>query len=202
MSASATDRKKPATYADLEAVPEHLVAEIIDGRLVTHPRPRARHGAAAFALGNQLGGPFQNGVGGPGGWIFIVEPELHLGPDVVVPDLAGWRRERMSTEPETAWIGIVPDWVCEILSTSTERYDKREKRQIYAEHGVPHYWMLDPRVLLLETQDLVDGRWQVAGVYQESDTVAAQPFEAAPFPLGRLWPFDTPPADPSSKQGG
>ena len=141
-----------------------------------------------------MSGPYQFGLGGPGGWIFIVEPELHLGPDVIVPDLAAWRRERMSAEPETAWIETPPDWVCEILSASTERFDKREKRQIYAEHGVPHYWMLDPRVRLLETQELVGARWQVAGVYQENDTVAARPFETAPFPLGRLWPFAPEPA--------
>lgn len=186
--AEIADRR--ATYAELEAVPPHLVAEILSGRLVTHPRPRARHGAAVNALGTVLSGPFQFGINGPGGWIFIVEPELHLGSDVVVPDLAGWRRERLRTEPETAWIETPPDWVCEVLSASTERFDKREKRQIYAEHGVPHYWMLDPRVLLLEAQELVGGRWQVAGVFKESEMVSAKPFEAAPFPLGRLWPFE------------
>ena len=133
---SADARQRAATYEDLLAVPEHLVAEILFGRLVTHPRPAPRHAVARSALGSVLGPPFQFGRGGPGGWIFMVEPELHLGAHVVVPDLAAWRRERLPALPETAWIEIAPDWVCEVLSPSTERYDRGDKRLIYAEAGV------------------------------------------------------------------
>ncbi|WP_375457855.1 Uma2 family endonuclease [uncultured Enterovirga sp.] len=122
----------PATYADIEALPEHLVGEIIDGMLETYPRPRPRHGAAASALSYELTGPFQRGRGGPGGWVFIVEPELHLGHQVVVPDLAGWRRERLTELPDTAYLETAPDWVCEVLSPSTARVDRGAKRRIYA----------------------------------------------------------------------
>ncbi len=115
---------RPATYADLQAVPEHLVAEIIDGALETHPRPRPRHAVVAAELTAELVPPFGRGRGGPGGWIFMVEPELHLGTQVVVPDIAGWRRSRLPTEPETAFIETPPDWVCEILSPSTTRIDR------------------------------------------------------------------------------
>ncbi len=118
MAEAATRR---VTYADLAAVPDHLVAEIVDGVLETHPRPRPRHVTAASDLGTLLGGPFRYGRGGPGGWIFMVEPELHLGSHVVVPDLAAWRRERMPVEIETAFIATPPDWICEILSPSTAR---------------------------------------------------------------------------------
>ena len=125
--------QRAATYEDLLAVPEHLVAEILFGELVTHPRPAPRHAIASSALGGVLAPPFQFGSGGPGGWIFMGEPELHLGPHVAVPDLAAWRRERLPSLPETAWIGIAPDWICEVLSPSTQSYDRGEKRTIYAE---------------------------------------------------------------------
>lgn len=120
-----------ATYADLKAVPAHMVAEIIGGRLVTHPRPRPRHAAAASGLGAKLGGSFHHGDTGPGGWWILDEPELHLGEGVVVPDLAGWRRRRMPRLPETAWFELAPDWACEVVSPSTVRIDRLEKRDIY-----------------------------------------------------------------------
>src|SRR5262245_41295087 len=92
--------KTRATYADLEAVPPHLVAEILDGSLVTHPRSSPRHGGSASALAMRLGSAFQFGYNGPGGWVFIVEPELHLGSHVAVPDIAGWRLENLPEYPK------------------------------------------------------------------------------------------------------
>ena len=152
--------KKRATYADLEAVPPHLVAEIIDGALMTHPRPSLRHGGTSSALGIKLGGPFQFGTdGGPGGWIFVDEPELHLGQHVVVPDLAGWRRERMTSYPQTYYAELSPDWICEILSGSTERRDRTVKMRIYAEASIPYLWLIDPRQQILEAYELNSGRW-------------------------------------------
>ena len=182
---------RPATYADREAVDPLLVAEIIDGALVTHPRPVARHGRAASRLGGLLMNPFDVGIGGPGGWIFINEPELHLGGNVVVPDIAGWRAERFYEEPATAWIEIVPDWLCEVLSPSTEHYDRGPKRQIYAAAGVPHLWHVDPRVRVLEAFQLIAGRWVLAAAVVGSDEVRLPPFEAAAFSLGLLWTFDS-----------
>ncbi len=114
------DAKRPATYADLEAVPEHLVAEIIDGVVRTHPRPSLRHGLTATSLSDELATPFQKGRGGPGGWVFSVEPELHLREHVLVPDIGGWRRERLPAVPETPFTDVAPDWICEVLSGSTE----------------------------------------------------------------------------------
>jgi Uma2 family endonuclease len=184
--------KKRATYADLEAVPPHLVAEIIEGELVTHPRPAPRHGAASLVLGGKLGDAFQFGEGGPGGWIFLDEPELHLGPDVVVPDLAGWRRQRLTPLPDTPYLAIAPDWVCEVISPSTETYDRDPKRRIYAEAGVSYLWLLDPRTKLLEAFALAEGKWLLVGTFRNSDDVAAQPFDAITFSLGVLWPFDQP----------
>ena len=181
-----------ASYADLEAVPPHLVAEIIFGALVTHPRPVFRHGAAAGSLGIELGGPFQRGRGGPGGWVFVPEPELHLGAQVVVPDLAGWRRERLPVLPTTAWIETIPDWLCEILSPSTEAYDRGAKRTIYATHGLKHYWLLDPRTRVLEAFELRDGKWLLLDTFAGDVEVAVAPFAEAPFPLTVLWPLDEP----------
>ncbi len=185
---------RQATYADLEAVPEHLVAEIIDGVLETHPRPRPRHAMAASDLSTLLGTPFRYGRGGPGGWIFMVEPELHLGSQVVVPDLAAWRRERVPTDFEAAFIEVAPDWVCEILSPSTTRLDRGRKRRIYGEAGIGHLWLLDPGAGVLEGFALTDGRWLLLATIQRGETVALPPFDAVPFPFDDLFPFDDPAA--------
>jgi Uma2 family endonuclease len=184
--------KRAATYEDLLAVPEHLVAEILFGELVTHPRPAPRHAVAASALGNVLGPPFQFGNGGPGGWIFMVEPELHLGEHVAVPDLAAWHRERLPALPETAWIETPPDWACEILSPSTQRHDRGDKRLIYAEAGVGHLWHVDPVLQMLEVFELRDGKWLLLDVFHDDAPVAAPPFAALSFRLGLLWPFEMP----------
>lgn len=185
---------RQATYADLEAVPEHLVAEIIDGVLETHPRPRPRHAGAAVRLGGELDLTFSRGRGGPGGWIILIEPELHLGSQIVVPDLAGWRRTRMPTEPEGAYIETSPDWVCEILSPSTTSLDRGPKRRIYAEAGIDHLWLLDPAAGVLEGFALADGRWVLLATIQRGETVALPPFDAVPFAFDDLFPFDDPAA--------
>ena len=184
--------KRRATYADLEAVPPHLVAEIIDGVLRTHPRPSLRHGLATTSLTDELTGPFQKGRGGPGGWVFVVEPELHLGDDVLVPDFAGWRRERLPVLPETPHTAISPDWICEVLSASTETRDRTVKMRIYARSGVPFLWLIDPRQQILEVFELSDGRWLKFGGWNAADIVRAPPFDAISFSLADLWPLDKP----------
>jgi Uma2 family endonuclease len=183
--------KKEATYADLEAVPSYLIAEILGGELVTHPRPSPRHSVSSASLADELVGPFQKSRGGPGGWVFGTEPELHLGRDVIVPDLAGWRRERLPNLPDTAWIETPPDWVCELLSPATERQDRGIKRVIYARAGVTHIWLLDPRVSQLEVFELKNGGWRLINTYSDKAQVAAPPFDAITFDLAQLWPFNT-----------
>jgi len=137
------EKRLPAVYADLEAVPAHLVAEIINGELQTLPRPAPKHAKTASFLGGELHGPYHKGLGGPGGWIILDEPEIHLGPDVLVPDLAGWRVERMPELPDAAYFTLPPDWICEVLSPSTEAVDRADKMPIYAREGVRHAWLLD-----------------------------------------------------------
>ena len=188
---------REATYADLEAVPAHLVAEIIDGILETHPRPRPRHAIAASDLSAALGPPFRHGRGGPGGWILMIEPELHFGRQVVVPDLAGWQRERLPAEPDTAFIETPPDWVCEILSPSTARLDRGPKRRIYAEAGVGHLWLLDPTDGVLEAFALTGRQWLLLGTVERGEAVSLPPFDAISFPLDDLFAFDDPAAPPA-----
>jgi Uma2 family endonuclease len=183
---------KPATYTDIEALPKHLVGEILFGHLITHPRPVRRHGGAGSALGVAVGGPYQFGAGGPGGWVFIDEPELHLGPHVVVPDLAGWRRERITEPADKAFFEVAPDWVCEILSPSTEKYDKGDKRRIYALYGVDHLWHLDPRSKVLEVFARQEKSWLLTHTFIDEEEVNAPPFDQLTFSLGLLWPFDQP----------
>jgi hypothetical protein len=184
--------KRNATYADLEAVPPNLVAEILYGKLVTHPRPAMPHSIASHALSGELSGPFQKGRGGPGGWIFGFEPELHLGPHVVVPDIAAWRRERLPVMPSKAFVETPPDWICEVISPSTETHDKGPKRRISATYGVGHLWHLDPLVRQLEVFELHESKWVLHEVYQDNEPVKAPPFDAITFSLGDLFPLDPP----------
>jgi Uma2 family endonuclease len=160
--------------------------------LIIHPRPARRHVVAAQNLGAMVTPPFSFGQGGPGGWIFASEPELHLGPHVVVPDLAGWRREKLQGRGEGAWFEEVPDWICEILSPATEAYDRGDKRRIYAGFEVPFLWHLDPGSRVLEVFQRQGTSWLLTHTFTGQDDVAAPPFDAISFSLGLLWPFDPP----------
>src|SRR4051812_49177642 len=142
--------RRPATYQDVLDTPGHLVAELIGGELHTHPRPAPSHATAASVLGMDLGGPFHRGRGGPGGWWILDEPELHLREEVLVPDLAGWRRERMPSQSRAAHYEIAPDWVCEVLSASTARVVRVRKVPIYARERVQHVWLVNPSDQTLE----------------------------------------------------
>lgn len=184
--------KRPATYDDLVKVPDHLVAEILDGDLYATPRPAAPHALAASALGVEVGGPFHSGRGGPGGWWILDEPELHLGADVIVPDLAGWRRSTLPRIPNAPAIAVPPDWACEILSPSTEAMDRVPKLRIYARERVSHVWLVNPQSFTLEVLRLEEARWVVAATHDGDQVVRAEPFEAVPLELFRLWGRDAP----------
>lgn len=187
--------RKAATYADLEAVPPHFVAEIIEGVLETHPRPAPRHATASSRMGLSIGNPFDLGNQGPGGWVIIDEPEVHFSPHILVPDLAGWRRARMPQLPEKAYFETAPDWACEVLSPSTSRLDRGPKRRIYAEYGVEYLWLLDPDEQVLEAFHLADGQWTLIGTVIGAGAVSLRPFDAISFPLSILFPFDQPKSD-------
>ncbi|MBI1385514.1 MAG: Uma2 family endonuclease [Rhizobiales bacterium] len=189
--------RPPATYADLAALPANMVGEIIHGVLHAQPRPRPAHAVVSHELQVELGNPFGRGRGGPGGWLFMDEPELHLEAHVVVPDIAGWRRERLPRLPTTAFIATAPDWVCEVLSPSTARIDRTDKLAIYAEHGVGHAWYVDPDARTLEVFALTGGKWLLAATFKEADPVMAPPFEVHTFPLDVLWPY----AEAASESG-
>ena len=176
-----------ATYQDVIDAPAHQIAEIVDGTLHTHPRPAPPHTRASSVLGGRLGPPFDFDSGGPGGWWILDEPELHLGEDVLVPDLAGWRRERMEDLPDTPYFPLAPDWVCEVLSPSTRRLDLQGKRPIYAREGVGHLWLVDPIDRTLEAFELRDGEWVLIGCAKDDEAVSIRPFDAITFSLGDLW---------------
>lgn len=183
--------KKRATYADLEAVPEHFVAEIIDGALVTHSHGRPLLAMCRSVLSYEIGRNFRLSKWQADGWLVLPLPELHLGEQVIVPDICAWRAERISILPETHF-DFAPDWVCEILSDETAKYDRGRKREIYAEAGVSDLWLLDPHWRVLETFANVGGKWQCENTYAEGDEVTASPFETISFPMPALWPLDTP----------
>lgn len=185
-----------ATYQDILDAPEHHVAEILSGTLYTHPRPAVPHAEAASVLGMDLGAAFHRGRGGPGGWIILDEPELHLGEDVMVPDLAGWRRERMATAPRDPFLVLAPDWACEVLSPSTVLVDRRRKMPLYAEHGVRHLWFVDPLARLVEVFRLDGPSYRHCVTAGEDEVVRLEPFEAIELELGALWPSGSRPERP------
>ena len=184
-----TTARRRATYQDLMEVPEHLVAEIIDGELVTSPRPASPHALAAMRIGTDLGGAFDRPPGGgvPGGWWLLFEPELHLGEDVIVPDLAAWRRERMPVLPNVAAFTQPPDWVCEVLSPTTGAIDRGRKMRIYAREQVGHLWIVDPLARTLEVYHLERDRWVVASTHGGSERVRPEPFDAVELDIARWW---------------
>jgi Uma2 family endonuclease len=177
----------PATYADIEALPENMVGQILYGVLHAHPRPAPKHARSATRMASEVDGPFDLGRSGPGGWIILSEPEVHLGPHVVVPDIAGWRRERLPKLPDAAYFELAPDWVCEVLSPSTARIDRTDKLSVYAEYAVGHVWMVDPNARTLEVFALTDGKWLRVAALKDDDPVAQPPFEVHTFSLGILW---------------
>jgi Uma2 family endonuclease len=183
-----TERKKRATYEDVLAAPPEKVAEVVDGELHLFPRPAKPHAAAASAIGEELGPPFKRGRGGPGGWILLDEPELHLVDDILVPDLGGWRRERMPVmTTELPYFDLAPDWVCEVLSDSTKKLDRVKKVPIYARSGVKNVWLVDPIARTLEVLRLERERYVIVAAHADDAKVRAEPFDAIELDLSILW---------------
>ncbi len=185
--------RRIATYDDLCALPDHVVGEIVDGELHVSPRPAPPHALASSALGSDVHQPFHRGRGGPGGWWIVDEPELHLADDVLVPDLAGWRRDRLPRLPDTAWFDLAPDWVCEVLSSSTARHDRVAKLPRYAEAGVAHAWLVDPIAQTLEAYRRVERSWLLVGTFGGDAVVRAEPFDAVEIELAGWWDRGDPP---------
>lgn len=188
MNEHAAPAPPPATYQDVLDAPPNMVAEIAHGALYLQPRPASRHAFAESALGGELVGPYQQGRGGPGGWWIVFEPELHLGQNVLVPDFAGWRRERMPVFPDAPAFDLAPDWVCEILSPGTRRFDLTVKRELYGVAGVGHLWMIDPIARTLEAFARQGDAWMLIAAIADAAEVRVAPFDAAAFALDALWP--------------
>jgi Uma2 family endonuclease len=192
-SPTAGEANPPEVEAAYQAVPEEMVGEVIEGELHVSPRPGRPHTNAASLLGGLLISAFRLGIGGPGGWVILVEPELHLGPrpDKVVPDLAGWRRERMPDAVGAAdappFYDSSPDWACEVLSDLTRRLDRVHKMPLYAREGVGHVWLVDPVARTLEVLRLEGSHWVLLATHGGDDTVRAEPFEALELHLAQVW---------------
>ncbi len=189
--------RQPTLYEALEALPEGVIGEILNGQLHTQPRPSKHHARVAVRVDRSIGRGYDDGIDGPGGWWIFVEPEVHFVRDieVAVPDLAGWQRERMPLLPlpEDHRFEVVPDWVCEILSPSTKRKDRQDKMPLYARYGVRYAWLIDPVEQTLEVYRLEAGAWVEVGRFAGSDRVTALPFEAVSIDLEGLWLLQQPP---------
>lgn len=187
MSNSHQNNAGRATYQDVLDAPPHKVAEVVEGVLYTFPRPATPHCRAGSSLAGHIVAPFDHGRGGPGGWWILLEPELHLGEDILVPDLAGWRRARVPRLSDAPYWTLPPDWVCEVLSPSTRTFDLGPKRGIYAREGIAHLWLVDPRERSFETFELRAGEWHLLAMLTGNQRVSEPPFGAVSFPLADLW---------------
>jgi len=180
-----------ATYADIEALPERYVGELIDGTLYAQPRPASPHARAASVLGSRLfaafDGPGGSEGGPPGGWWLLDEPELHFGGDVLVPDIAGWRRERMPRMPDVPWFELAPDWLCEVASPSTQRLDRTLKLERYHRAGVAHVWLVEPLPRRIEVLRRGAEGWLLVASHFEEELARIEPFTALDLALGELW---------------
>lgn len=176
-----------ATYQDVLDSPEHVVAEVVQGVLYQSPRPAKPHVLAASVVGAELGRPFHRGRGGPGGWIILDEPEIHLGADVVVPDLAAWRRERLPELDDGAFFDLAPDWLCEVASPSTRALDRGKKLGVYERERVHHIWYIEPLDHYLEVLELIDGRYSIVQRVHDVKEARIVPFDAIEFDVAALW---------------
>lgn len=179
---------KRACYDDIKRLGPELIGELLAGELHTQPRPSNMHAVFTSGLGMDIGGAFHRGRGGPGGWFIIDEPEMHLGQDVVVPDMAGWRRNRLSKIPDEPHFSLAPDWVCEVISPGTARRDRTVKLGIYLREEVKHYWIADVRAQTLEILRLDGAGYRLVGVLAGNAKVRAEPFDEIELDLGELWP--------------
>src|ERR1044071_911641 len=179
--------ERPATYEDLLKVPDHLVAEIVDGELFTSPRPAFPHAHAAGAVFAEVERRLQRGDGCSPDWLFLIEPELHLGADVLVPDIAGWRKTNMPRLPDVAWSDIAPDWVCEVVSVKTARLDRIRKLPRYAYHGVPYAWIVDPVAQSVEVYRREGEHMLLFSTHEGPGPMKAEPFEPCELDLNDLW---------------
>lgn len=182
--------RRPALYDLILDVPDTKVAEIIDGELIVSPRPALPHANSASAILVDVRGSFHGPPGharGPGGWWILMEPELHFGDDVIVPDQGGWRRERMPQMPNVAAATLAPDWVCEVVSPSTERIDRSRKMRIYAREGVSWMWLVDPILRTIEVYELIDGSWVVKTVHTSQAPARLAPFDVVELDVTQWW---------------
>ncbi len=185
-----------ATYSVLNALPKGWVGEIVEGELLASPRPLASQTRAAFMLGVELGEQLDQRRGGNGRWCFLRAPELHLGSDVLVPELAGWRRDRVAEPPEPGapFLTLAPDWICEVVSPVTVALDRTRKLPLYAQHGVSFAWFIDPEARTLEVFQRLRRGWLYSACYEGDALVRAEPFPHVSLALGSLWLPDE--ADP------
>ena len=178
---------RKATYRDVLAAPAHVVAELVHGVLHQSPRPALLHAQAATVLGEELGPPFKRGKGGPGGWIILDEPELHLDQDTIVPDLAGWRRTTLPELPDAPFLTVRPDWACEVASPSTRALDRGPKLEVYQREQVPHLWFVEPLDRFIEVLELDGETYRIVQRASDDQSARLRPFDAIELDVGALW---------------
>lgn len=180
--------RRRATYEDILALPERMTGEIIGGELYTQPRPAGPHTVVASGLGGDLLGMFDRGRGGPGGWVILDEPEIHFSDgEILVPDIAGWKLERLPVEARVGtFFTVVPDWVCEVLSPRTATRDREIKAPCYARHGVNHLWLVEPILGHIEAFARREEGWLWLGTWSDAGA-RVPPFDEVTLDLRTIW---------------
>jgi Uma2 family endonuclease len=176
----------PPRYEELLALPEDVVGELMDGELVVTPRPPALAASAKHALSAELARATVEAAGRHGWWIFD-EAKLRLGMNILVPDLTGWRRQRMPKRSEKKYFELAPDWACEVLSPPTAVIDRTRKLRIYASHGLCWLWVVDPPHRTVEVLWLEGDEWVVVCAFGGDDKVHIPPFDGVEIALASLW---------------
>ncbi len=184
---SSAIKKEKTVLEKWMELPDTVIGELIAGELHVSPRPAPKHARASTKIAGSLDGPFDSGKNGPGGWIILFEPEVHLETSILVPDIAGWRRERMPQIPDEAFFSTVPDWACEVLSPSTAGIDRAKKMPLYVHLGVKWFWLVDPVEKTLEVYENSQSRWVLHHTYVNDEKVRAVPFDAIELELSSLW---------------
>lgn len=191
MAGEAAIRRAPPTRNSASAedafanAPSNLRAELLHGTVLMAPAPAPLHQVHVAELLRRLSGYDRRGRGptDPGGWLIVPDPEVDLGeaPDKFRPDVAGWRFERATFSLREPAITVAPDWVCEVLSPSTETIDRAIKAPLYASYGVEWLWLIDPEDCSIEVFHNDRGTFRPTHTFRASSAGSLPPFEGAPM---------------------
>lgn len=191
MLAAAGIPEPPGGWEQFEGWPEEPSTEAAAPPSVPEPQMSLSRVLATSILGGLLVGPFQLGLGGPGGWLILDKPEIHFDEDVLIPDLAAWSAGRAPRPTEELYTTIIPDWVCEIDTACTEGRSFSQRMNAYARAGVRFMWLLDSDLKNIDLLTLnSQSQWALNGAYSISmghRRIRGAPFDSIEIDIATLF---------------